>query len=77
VGAATIGASVRLFDASTREQVLPLLVALLALACLQEQRRPYARGLVRVCVSLYAQQTAVWAASLPAAGALRLGMSVF
>jgi len=77
VGAATIGASVRLFDASTREQVLPLLVALLALACLQEQRRPYARGLVRVCVSLHAQQTAVWAASLPAAGSLRLGMSVF
>ncbi len=77
VGAATIGASVRLFDASTREQVLPLLVALLALACLQEQPRPYARGLVRVCVSLHAQQTAVWAASLPAAGSLRLGMSVF
>jgi low temperature requirement protein LtrA len=46
---------------------------LLALAYLRERRRPYARGLVRVYISLYALQAALWAASLPAAGPLRLG----
>jgi low temperature requirement protein LtrA len=49
---------------------------LLALAYLRERRRPYARGLVRVYVSLYALQAALWAASLPAAGSLRLAMWV-
>jgi low temperature requirement protein LtrA len=45
----------------------------LALAYLRERRRPYARGLVRVYASLYGLQAALWAASLPAAGSLRLG----
>jgi low temperature requirement protein LtrA len=45
----------------------------LAVAYLREWHRPYARGLVRAYVLLYALQSALWAASLPAAGALRLG----
>jgi len=49
---------------------------LLALAYLRERRRPYARGLVRVYVFLYALQAALWAASLPAAGSPRLAMWV-
>jgi low temperature requirement protein LtrA len=46
---------------------------LLALAYLREWRRPYARGLVRVYVSVYVLQAALWAAALPAVGSLRLG----
>ena len=45
----------------------------LALAYLRERRRPYARGLVRAYVLLYALQAALWAASLPAPGSIRLG----
>jgi low temperature requirement protein LtrA len=45
----------------------------LAVAYLREWHRPYARGLVRAYVLLYALQSALWAASLPAAGALRPG----
>jgi low temperature requirement protein LtrA len=40
---------------------------------LRERHRPYARGLVRGYLSLYAVQAALWAASLPAAGSPRLG----
>jgi low temperature requirement protein LtrA len=49
---------------------------LLAMAYLRERHRPYARGLVRGYVSLYALQSALWAASLPAAWSLRVGMWV-
>jgi low temperature requirement protein LtrA len=49
---------------------------LLALAYLRERRRLNARGLVRAYVLLYALQAALWAASLPAAGSLRLAMWV-
>jgi low temperature requirement protein LtrA len=48
----------------------------LAVAYLREWHRPYARGLVRGYVLLYALQAALWAASLPAAGSLRLAMWV-
>jgi low temperature requirement protein LtrA len=46
---------------------------LLALAYLRERRRPNALSLVRVYVSLYPLQAALWAASLSAAASLRLG----
>jgi low temperature requirement protein LtrA len=48
--------------------------ALLVVAYVRERRRPYARGLVRTCGTLYALQAVLWASSLAAAGSLRLGL---
>jgi low temperature requirement protein LtrA len=48
--------------------------ALLAAAYLREGRRPYARGLVRAYVSLYAVQAVLWAASVATTGSPRLGL---
>jgi low temperature requirement protein LtrA len=50
--------------------------ALLALAYLRERHRPYAPGLVRAYVRLYALQAASWAASLAVGEPLRPGLWV-
>jgi low temperature requirement protein LtrA len=48
--------------------------ALLALAYLRERRRPYARGLVRAYVRVYALQAAIWLVSPAVADDPRLGL---